>query len=334
MDYHGLTLQEAQREDWSKGLHPDDVEPALKVWQEAMLHRKPYEAEVRLRGVDGRYHRFLSRGVPLYDDRGQLVQWFGTNTEIEDRKQAEEALLEAQAELAHLTRVMTLGEVAASIAHEVNQPLAAVVTNGNACLRWLAREVPDLDEARASVERIIRDGHRASDVIRRIRALAKHTDPQKTWLDLCDVIHEVIAPVHSEVHKHSVSLLTELSAALPPVLGDRIQLQQVLLNLMMNGIEAMHPVMDRPRELRIKSQRSASDTMLVAVRDSGIGLNSQSMGRLFDAFFTTKPEGMGLGLSVSRRIIDAHGGRLWATPNEDHGMSLLFILPIGNTSVL
>jgi PAS domain S-box-containing protein len=248
--------------------------------------------------------------------------------DITERKRAEEALRQTQAELAHVTRVMTMGALMASIAHEVNQPLAAVVTNGNACLRWLAREVPDLEEARAAVERIIREGHRASEVIRRIRALAQKTDPQTAWLDLNDLIREVVALMHSEVRQQRVALRTELSVALPPVLGDRIQLQQVILNLVINGIEAMAAVTDRPREGRIRSQRHEANNVLVAVRDAGIGLDPQQMVRLFDAFFTTKPGGMGMGLSISRTIIEAHGGRLWAAPNAGPGATFQFILPI------
>ena len=253
--------------------------------------------------------------------------------DITERQQAEEALRAAQAELVHVTRVMTLGELAASIAHEVNQPLAAVVTNGNACLRWLRREVPDLDEAQAAVERIIRDGHRASDVIQRIRALVKRTTPQKTWLDLNDVIEEVVALLHGAIHTHAVSLQTEFSSALPPVLGDRVQVQQVLLNLIMNGIEAMQAVTNRARALIIRSHVHEAESVLVAVQDAGMGFDPPQMSRLFDAFFTTKPEGMGLGLSISRTIIEAHGGRLWASPNHDHGATVQFTLPIGSRKV-
>jgi PAS domain S-box-containing protein len=257
----------------------------------------------------------------------------GIIEDITERKRAEEALAEMQTELAHVTRVTTMGELTASIAHEVNQPLSGVVTNGNACLRWLAREVPDLHEARAAVQRMIRDANRASEIIRRIRAFVKKTDPQKAWLDINDIIHEVVTLGQSEVRKHRVALRTELSAALPPVLGDRIQLQQVLLNLLLNGIEAMHLITDRPRELRISSQRPASDTVLVAVQDSGNGLDPQTLDRLFEAFFTTKSAGMGMGLSISRSICEAHGGRLWALPNGGPGATFQLTLPTGEERV-
>ncbi len=253
--------------------------------------------------------------------------------EMRERQRAEEALHKAQAELAHVARVMTLGELMASIAHEVNQPLAAVVTNGQACLRWLALETPRLDEARAAVERVVRDGNRASEVIQRIRALAKKTEPQMVALDINDVIREAISLEQREMLSQRVSLRTELASALPPVLGDRVQLQQVVINLVMNAVEAMAPVTDRPRDILIRSQRDDANEVLVAVRDSGLGIDSENADRLFNAFFTTKPSGMGMGLSISRSIIAAHGGRLWAAPNADHGATFQFSLPSNSQGV-
>jgi signal transduction histidine kinase len=233
----------------------------------------------------------------------------------------------AQSELAHMSRVMTIGTLTASIAHEVNQPLTGIVANSSACLRWLARDEPDLEEARSAAERMIKDANRASEVIQRIRDLVKKTDLRRVSLDINDIIHEVVDLVQTEVRNHHVVLRTELSDALPPVLGDRVQLQQVLLNLLLNGIEAMDPITERPRELRISSERSASDEVLVAVRDSGVGLDAQSMARLFDPFFTTKPRGMGMGLSISRSIVQNHGGRLWAESNEGPGATFRFTVP-------
>ena len=253
--------------------------------------------------------------------------------EMGERQRAQEALQKAQAELAHVTRVMTLGELMASIAHEVNQPLAAVVTNAQACLRWLALETPRLDEARAAVERIVRDGNRASEVIQRIRALAKKTEPQMVSLDINDVIREAISLEQREMLSQRVSLRTELASALPPVLGDRIQLQQVVINLVMNGLEAMAPVTDRPHEMLIRSQPHEAGEVLVAVQDSGIGIDSANAERLFNAFFTTKASGMGMGLSISRSIIVAHGGNLIASPNADHGATFQFTLPSSSQGV-
>ncbi len=248
--------------------------------------------------------------------------------QLTERKRAEEALREAQAELAHATRVTILGELAASIAHEINQPLAAVITNGSACLRWLAGATPNLDEAREAVARIIRDGNRASDVIGRIRALVKKSGTEQVLLDINEVIQEVVGLIQTEIQKNGVVLRMELAADFPRVLGDRVQLQQVILNLVMNGIEAMSAVTDRSRDLLLRSYQYESDKVLIAVQDSGIGLQPESLDHLFEAFFTTKPKGMGMGLAISRSIIEAHGGRLWAVPNDGPGVTFEFALPV------
>jgi C4-dicarboxylate-specific signal transduction histidine kinase len=257
-----------------------------------------------------------------------IILAFASVASLFERKRAEEALRQAQAELAHVTRVMTLGELTASISHEVNQPIAAVVTNSQVCLRLLGLQTPRPDDLRATVERIARDAHRASEVIQRIRALAKRTEPQMVSLDINDVIREAILLVQREVLSHGVSLRTELSSALPHVLGDRVQLQQVVINLLINGVEAMAPITDRPREILIRSQRHEAGEVLVAVLDSGIGIDSETAEKLFSAFFTTKPTGMGMGLSISRSIIRAHGGKLWVSPNADHGAAFQFTVPI------
>jgi two-component system sensor kinase FixL len=261
------------------------------------------------------------------DDEGRPVAILETNNDITERKRAEEALQKAQAELAHITRVMAVEELAASIAHEINQPLAAVVTNVGACLRWLARDPPNLDEARDALERVVRDGNRASDVIARVRMLVRKSPPERTLLDVNDVIGEVLRLVHAEVVRQRVSVRTSLAEDLPRVIGDRVQLQQVLINLIVNAIDAMHAVTDRSRELIVRAQRDGFGDVCVAVQDAGIGLDTQTMDRLFDAYFTTKPYGMGMGLSISRLIIEAHGGRLWATPNADRGATFQFTLP-------
>jgi len=249
-----------------------------------------------------------------------------------ERKQAEDALHHTQAELAHVTRVATLGEMTASIAHEINQPLAAVVNNASACMHWLAAQ--NLEEARQCAECIIADGHRAGEIISRIRALVKKAPSRKNWVDVNETIREVIALARSEVHSNGVSLRTRFGDGLPLILGDRIQLQQVILNLMINAIEAMNEVSDAPRELLISSATDDSQSVLVEVRDSGPGLNPDSLDRLFHAFYTTKPHGMGMGLAISRSIVEAHGGRLWATANVPHGAIFQFTLPIGGETVV
>jgi len=248
--------------------------------------------------------------------------------ELEMRVQERtEALQKAQTELAHVTRVMTLGELTASIAHEVNQPLAAIVTNGNATLRWLGGATPNLSEARQAVERIIKDSYRASEVISRIRSLVKKAPPRNDLVDLNEVIIEVFVLAQSEARRNRVSLQRELRNDLPLVRGDRVQLQQVILNLIVNGLEAISKNGDSARELIVRSDLDDDGKVIIAVSDSGEGLDAANSEHLFDAFFTTKPDGMGMGLAISRTIIEAHGGRLWATANSPKGAVFQFSLP-------
>ena len=251
-----------------------------------------------------------------------------------EQKRAEEALHKAQADLAHVSRVTTMGELVASIAHEVNQPLGAIVTNGSACVRLLSRETPDLDKSREVIGRMINDGMRASEVIKRIRDLLHKAPPEKALLNINETVQEVIELVSSDLLRSKVKLQAELAADLPPVNGDRIQLQQVILNLILNARDAMSEVRTHPRELLITTLKSKSGEVVVAVRDSGTGLDPKDAERIFDPFFTTKSEGMGLGLSISRTIIEAHGGTLWATPNEPQGAVFQFTLPAENESAL
>jgi PAS domain S-box-containing protein len=248
--------------------------------------------------------------------------------DLSELKRAEDGLHQAQMELAHVTRVATLGELTASIAHEITQPLAAVVNNASACVRWLAAQ--NLEEARRSAALVIADGQRTADIIVQIRTLAQKAPPHKDWLDLNTMIQDVLALARSAVQRHRVVVETQLAAAVPRILGDRIQLQQVLLNLIMNAIEALSGVSAGPRALRVSSERGAATEVVIAVRDSGPGFEPQHLDRLFDAFYTTKPQGLGLGLAISRRIIEAHGGRLWATAHTPHGAVVQFTLPLGS----
>ena len=223
-----------------------------------------------------------------------------------------------------------MGELTASIAHEVNQPLAAVVANANAGLRWLANSTPNLEEVRDAMSRIARDGKRASGVIGRIRALVKKDDPEKALLDINEVIQEVLSLMHSEIQKSGIVLKLNLANGLPRLLGDRIQLQQVILNLVMNGIEAMNTVTDRSREMVIRSSHHESDKVLVAAQDSGVGVDSQDLEKIFNTFYTTKSQGMGMGLAICRSIIENHGGRLWVMPNDGPGATFQFTLSKAN----
>jgi C4-dicarboxylate-specific signal transduction histidine kinase len=251
--------------------------------------------------------------------------------QMAERQRAEVALRTAQSDLAHVTRVTAMGELAASITHEVTQPLTGIVTNGNACLNWLHSSPPNIDRATRTVERIIRDGNRASEVIKDIRALVKKEPPRQEAVDLNDLIHRTLTLASGEIIRNQVELKTELAVDLPKVPGDRVQLQQVLLNLIMNGIEAMSSITNRPRLLNIRSARhsegESSESVVVAVRDSGTGLDPQKAERLFDAFFTTKPQGMGMGLSICRTIISANDGHLSAANNADRGATFEFTLP-------
>jgi PAS domain S-box-containing protein len=453
LDYTGLSHSEAEGFGWRVVYHPEDVAHISETRRKGMVSGEPWESEGRIRSADGHYRWFLNRAAPLRDEHGNIIKWYGTNTDIEDRKRAEdalrrseaylteaqrlsqtgsfgwnvesgeirwseeafrifeydpntaptidmvierthpddrgflrrliervmrnrddwevehrllmpdgsvkhvhvvahpldgtngqleyvgalmdvtavkrsqEALQQAQAELAHVTRVTTLGELTASIAHEVNQPLAAIITNGEACLRWLGNETPDLEEAQGAVERMIRDGNRAGEVIQRLRALTKKTDPQNAPLDINDVINDVVGLVQREVLSHRVRLTLDLGTALNPILGDRVQLQQVIINLIVNSVEAMAAVTERRRELTITAREHDKDYVLVAVQDSGVGIDSEQLDRVFNPFFTTKPDGMGMGLSICRSIIEAHGGELWASSNDGPGVNFQFIVP-------
>jgi len=246
---------------------------------------------------------------------------------------AEVAMHAARTQLAHMARVTTLGELAASIAHEVNQPLAAMATSGNACLRWLAQEPPQVEKARQAADRIVADAHRASDIIDRIRRLARPSAPRKEWLNLNETVQEILALTHSEIASHDIVLRTAFADDLPPVLMDRIQVQQVVLNLVMNAIEAMSVPGDQPRELVITSAMDGSKAVQVSVRDSGVGLDPAALDRLFDAFYTTKKDGMGMGLAISRSIVEDHGGRVWATAQAGGGVTVAFTLPTSRAEV-
>jgi PAS domain S-box-containing protein len=307
-------------------VHPEDLALVKRTIDRAAADGKHFSLEHRLLMPDGSVKHIR---VVAHDVRGQTdqLEFIGALMDVTATKRADEELHKAQADLAHVTRVTTLGELTASIAHEVNQPLGALVTNAEACLLWLGHETPNLDEARRNVEMIIKDGRRAGEVIRRIRALSKKTDPQMGPLDINDVVNEVVALVQREVLSHRVTLQRELAPALPLVLADRIQLQQVLINLVINGIEAMRAVTDRQRELLIRSQQNDIGQVLVTVKDSGVGIPAENAGRLFNAFFTTKSGGMGMGLSICRSIIEAHGGRLSASRNVGPGATFQFALP-------
>src|SRR2546426_433819 len=317
------------RETVLRRIHPEDRDRVVEYVQKAVREKRDYAVEFRIVLPDGGVRYIHGIGHPVFSASGELVEVVGTNVDVTERKHAEEErerLRQAQADLAHIHRATTMGELTASLAHEVNQPIAAAVTDAKTCLRWLTRDQPDLEEARQAASRIVKDATRAAEVISRTRLLFRKGTPQRALVDVNEVIREMIGLLRSEAMRHSISVRTDL-ADLPQVVGDRVQLQQVLLNLMTNSIDAMKDV-DGTRELIICSQQAEDDRLLVSVIDTGLGLPPEQANQIFDAFFTTKPHGTGMGLRISRSIVEAHGGRLGAAEKSSRGASFHLTLPI------
>jgi signal transduction histidine kinase len=308
--------------------HPEDRERVQQFIDRASRDGGDWDLEHRLLMPDGSVKSLHVVVHALKDGAGDL-SFVGAVMDITAAKRAEEAVQAAQAELAHVARMTTLGELTAWIAHEVNQPLAGIVTNGTACLQWLGQETPALDEAHSAVEDMISDAQRAGDVILGIRALARKTAPERAALDINDLIRGVVRLTTREAQAHGASVRLDLAPALPSVVGDRVQLQQVVINLVINAIQAMASATARPRELSIRSRPHEAGQVLIEVADSGHGIGSKNLDQLFKAFFTTKPAGMGMGLSICRSIIEAHGGTVWATDNMPSGAVFHFTLPAG-----
>src|SRR2546427_5243830 len=317
---------------WEKRLqrvHPEDQAKWQRAVDRAIGEKSDYEVEVRILLRGGTVKYIHDVGHPVLSPSGDLVEFVGTVIDITERKRAEEErerLRQAQADLAHVNRVTTMGELTASLAHELNQPIAAAITNANTCMRWLAAATPNLEEARAAAMRIVKDGTRAAEIIKRVRLLFKKGSPERELVDLNEVVRDMIVLLRSEATRYSISVRTKLAADLPEVVGDRVQLQQVLMNLMINGIDAMRDV-DGTRELVVKSERGEYEQALVSVSDTGVGLPQQQADQIFNAFFTTKSHGTGMGLRISRSIVESHGGRLLAAENSPRGASFYITLP-------
>lgn len=323
LEFFGRPPEEMRQWRTNDLIHPDDRERTVATLSEGIEAGQPTEIEIRVRRADGVYRWCHFRQVPSHDAQGQLDRWYCLVTDIDDRKRAEETLRATQARLSQAMHMASLSELSASIAHEINQPLAAVVANGHACRRWLSSEPPNIDRAAASADRIIRDGNIAAEIIQRIRSLFTRAPPSKDLLNVNDVVADVCALLAHELHAKSIVLKADLQIDMPPVAADRIQLQQVVANLVRNGAEAMESVTGRERRLSICS-RASKEEIIVEIADSGVGIDNPEA--IYEPFYTTKPHGMGMGLAICRSVIDAHGGRLWASPNEPQGARFGFAL--------
>ena len=327
LDYTGLRAEEVLHGGWMRLLHPDDVDPAVQAWRSSTATGSPFRIEVRtFHAADQAYRWCVTSALPLLDEGGRIVKWHGTVVDMHDWKKAQEEIRNTQAELAKMMRVTTIGQLTASIAHEVNQPLSGIITNANTSIRMLDSSPPNIDGARETARRTLRDGNRASEVIARLRTLFDKKEVVAEVMDLNEAVREVIALLQSELQSSGVILRHEFAGSLPAIKGDRVQLQQVILNLLRNAADAMSGVANRPRQLLITTQLEGEQVRLSVV-DSGVGFDPEVADRLFDSFFTTKEDGMGIGLAVSRSIIEAHHGRLWATANHGPGATFAFLIP-------
>jgi PAS domain S-box-containing protein len=327
LEFTGRTLEQELGIGWTEAVHPDDVQGCFDGFLPAFHARKPFRMEYRLRRADGEYRWVIESGIPRYTGAGEFAGYIGSNIDITELKRAEverQRLRQLEADLAHINRVSMMGELAASLAHELKQPIAAALTNAKTCVRWLRRDTPDVAEGCDAAFRMINDATRAAEVIDRVRSLYRRDTSDRELLDVNEIIREMIVLLHDKADRNSISIRTELDSGLPLITADRVQLQQVLMNLILNGIEATK---DANGELTIMSKRTADAQLLVAVSDSGTGLPVGDVDRIFDAFFTTKVQGTGMGLSISRRIIESHGGSLWACANPGRGATFQFTLP-------
>lgn len=319
-------------ETFYRTLHPDDLERVKQSWRNALETRQPYQIELPVQRSDGSVCWIHARGRGYYDEAGNPTRMIGVVLDITERKQAESELQRQRQELAHITRVSTMGELAASLAHELNQPLTAILSNAQAAQRFLAADTANLDEIREILSDIVHDNSRAGEVIRRLRTLFRKEQLDFTSLDLANVISDVALLAHSDAITHNIHVLFVIPPGLPPVCGDRVQLQQVILNLLVNAFHAMKDGPLQDREVVVHGEVDGADGILAAVRDRGIGLGRDTLEKIFEPFYTTKRDGLGMGLSISRSIIEAHGGRLWAENNPDRGATFYFTLPISTSS--
>ena len=330
LDFTGRTLEQELGDGWTEGLHPDDFDKSLEIYANAFDARQQFTMEYRLRKFDGEYYWVLDHGVPRFESDGTFLGYIGTATDITERKRTEAELRRQREDLAHVTRVSTMGELATSLAHELNQPLTAILSNAQAAKRFLATEPLDVQEVGDIIKDIIQDDKRASEVIQRLRALVKKEELAFALLDLASVIREVVELVHSDAILHGVRILVEFNPGLPPVRGDKVQLQQVVLNLLLNAFDAMKDYSANEREVKVRAEQEGKGLLRVAVRDRGPGLSGDKLDKIFQPFYTTKRAGLGMGLSISRSIIEAHGGRLWVENNPGRGATFYCTLPVSD----
>ena len=324
-EYTGLSHEKTVGSGWQDAVHPTDLKRHWEKWCASLASGEPFENEVRYqRAADGQYRWFLSRAVPLRDEHGKILKWYGVSTDIDDRKRAEQEREELRADLAHVNRVSMLGELAASLSHELKQPIAATIMNANTCSRWLERDQPAADRALQAASRIVKDGTRATEIIDRLRSLYKKSPPERELVDVNEIVREMLVLLRGEANRYSISTRTELAPDLPKITADRVQLQQVFMNLILNAIEAMK---DTAGELTIKTELGQGGQLLISVSDTGVGLPDENTDQIFNPFFTTKSQGSGMGLAISRSIIESHGGRLWARANNGRGATFKFTLP-------
>jgi PAS domain S-box-containing protein len=323
----GQSEDEVKNLGWLNALHPKDQERSERLWKQAMAERRMYENEFQVRTRDGDYRYFHVQAVPILSSGGEVGEWIGAAVDITQQKEVALAVQRHRDELAHVTRIATMGELAASLAHELNQPLTAILSNAQAAQRFLAAGPAALEELREILEDIVQDDNRASEVIQRLRAMVKKEELAFTPLDIAGVVRDVAGLVHSDAILHGVPIVLELDAGLTPVLGDKVQLQQVMLNLLLNAFDAMKDVLPSEREVVVKADSDGAERVAVSVRDRGTGLASDKLETIFQPFFTTKKDGLGMGLSISRSIVEAHGGRLWAENNRDGGATFHVVLP-------
>ena len=320
LDYTGFSANEIKGSGWTKLLHPDDVDETVRVWMSCVATGLPYKVEVRIfHAADRTYRWCVASALPLLDDGGPVLKWHGTVVDMHDWKQAQEKLRDMQAELAQMTRVMTMGQLTASIAHEVNQPLTAIAANGESSLHWLTQDTPDIEKIRMLTKRVVGDARRASEIIGRIRDMASQRAPEQKPLSIDDVVNESLSFLRHELQEKGIIVSLDLTRELPQIVGDRTQLQQVIVNLTINAAQAMTQLAPADRRISVGTTLSDPETVCCSIEDSGPGIDPEHLPRLFDSFFTTKDTGMGMGLAICQSILEAHGGRIRADNNSALG---------------